>query len=133
LLIFSPFIIILTNIIKASKFLQGKDEKKPAFGQNKVRADIFSGSLAVFQSEKVAFRGAGGREVWGEYRPPREFYRFWAKSVRIFSNRHRQLVFWGEFKRARQPIFPLNIFLPLRAKHAGQKRAFSKSILKVKL
>jgi hypothetical protein len=28
--------------------------KKPAFGQNKVRADIFSGSLAVFQSEKVA-------------------------------------------------------------------------------
>jgi len=26
----------------------------PASGQNKVRADIFSGSLAVFQSEKVA-------------------------------------------------------------------------------
>jgi len=64
-LIFSSFIIILSNIIKASKFLQGKDEKKPAFGQNKVRADIFSGSLAVFQSEKVAFRGAGGRGGWG--------------------------------------------------------------------
>jgi hypothetical protein len=69
LLIFSSFIIILTNIIKASKFLQGKDEKKPAFGQNKVRADIFSGSLAVFQSEKVAFRGAGGRGVWGGMPP----------------------------------------------------------------
>jgi len=97
--------------MKASKFLQVKDEKKPAFGQNKVRADIFSGSLAVFQSEKVAFRGAGLKgEVWGECRPPREFYRFWTKSVRIFSNRHRQLVFWGEFKRARQPIFPSNIF-----------------------
>jgi len=94
-------------------------KKKPAFGQNKVRADIFSGSLAVFQSEKVAFRGAGGRGVWGECRPPSEFYRFWAKSVRIFSNRHRQLVFWGEFKRARQPIFPSNWnFLPFKRTQA---------------
>ena len=29
---------------------------------------------------------AGGRGVWGEFRPP---YKFWAKSVRIFSNAHR--------------------------------------------
>ena len=29
-------------------------KKNPAFGQNKVRADIFSDSLAVFQSERVA-------------------------------------------------------------------------------
>jgi hypothetical protein len=28
---------------------------------------------------------AGGRGVWGEFRPP---YKFWAKSVRIFSNAH---------------------------------------------
>jgi hypothetical protein len=28
---------------------------------------------------------AGGRGVWGEFRPPRP-----ASSVRIFSNRHRQ-------------------------------------------
>ena len=31
---------------------------------------------------------AGGRGVWGEFRPP---YKFWAKSVRIFSKAHRQL------------------------------------------
>jgi len=30
---------------------------------------------------------AGGRGVWGEFRPP---YKFWAKSVRIFSKAHRQ-------------------------------------------
>ncbi len=41
--------------MKTSKFLQVKDEKKLAFGQNKIRVDIFSGSLAVFQSKKVAF------------------------------------------------------------------------------
>jgi len=29
---------------------------------------------------------AGGRGVWGEFRPP---YKFWAKSVRIFSKAHR--------------------------------------------
>ena len=67
--------------MKASKFLQVKDEKKPAFGQNKVRADIFSGSLAVFQSEKVRLPRGG-----------------------------RKGGVWGEFKRARQPIFPSNIF-----------------------
>jgi hypothetical protein len=31
---------------------------------------------------------AGGRRVWEECRPP---YKFWAKSVRIFSNTHRHL------------------------------------------
>ncbi|WP_041323969.1 hypothetical protein [Hippea maritima] len=56
--------------MKASKFLQVKDEKKPAFGQNKVRADIFSGSLAVFQSEKVAFRGAGLKGEVSRGMPP---------------------------------------------------------------
>ena len=48
---------------------------------------------------------AGGRGVWGEFRPP---YKFWAKSVRIFSNAHRQLgnVFVGSSSaRARQPFF----------------------------
>ena len=46
---------------------------------------------------------AGGRGVWGEFRPP---YKFWAKSVRIFSNAHRQFsqkvklggVFWTKFE-----------------------------------
>ena len=64
-----------------------KKEGNPLLAQNEVRDDIFSGSLAVFQSERVA--SAGGRKgVWGEFRPP---YKFWAKSVRIFSNAHRQL------------------------------------------
>src|SRR3989344_4902782 len=48
---------------------------------------------------------AGGRGVRGEFRPP---YKFWAKSVRIFSNAHRQLgnVFVGSSSaRARQPFF----------------------------
>jgi len=37
-----------------------KNEGSPLLGQNEVRADIFSGSLAVFQSERVA--SAGGRK-----------------------------------------------------------------------
>ncbi len=44
--------------------------------------------LEIVQSEKVAFRGASGIPTKSPL-PPREFYRFWAKSVRIFSNRHR--------------------------------------------
>ena len=51
---------------------------------------------------------AGGRGVWGEFRPP---YKFWAKSVRIFSKAHRQLenVFVGSpSARARQPILSAN-------------------------
>ena len=63
--------------------------------------------------------------VWGEFRPP---YKFWAKSVRIFSNAHRQLgnVFVGSpSARARQPILSANWnFLSLpRYCGAGQKRA----------
>jgi len=34
---------------------QIKNEGSPLLAQNEVRADIFSGSLAVFQSEGVAF------------------------------------------------------------------------------
>ena len=46
---------------------------------------------------------AGGRGVWGEFRPPSP-----ASSVRIFSNRHRQLgneVIGSSATRARQPFF----------------------------
>jgi len=45
--------------------------------------------------------------------------------IRVRIAKYPPIGILGEFKRARQPIFPLNIFLPLRAKHAGQKRAFS--------
>jgi len=37
-----------------------KNEGSPLLAKNEVRADIFSGSLAVFQSERVA--SAGGRK-----------------------------------------------------------------------
>ena len=46
---------------------------------------------------------AGGRGVWGEFRPPSP-----ESSVRIFSNRHRQLgneVIGSPATRARQPFF----------------------------
>ncbi|MFZ6015256.1 MAG: hypothetical protein ACOYUZ_02765 [Patescibacteria group bacterium] len=45
---------------KYTEINQIKNEGSPLFAQNEVRADIFSGSLAVFQSEKVA--SAGGRK-----------------------------------------------------------------------
>jgi len=96
--------------------------------QNEVRADIFTGSLAVFQSERVASAGRAEGGVWGEFHPPR--YKFWAKSVRIFSNAHRHSGNWGELARIRQPIFPLNwIFLSLpHYCGAGQKQASRISI-----
>jgi len=49
---------------------------------------------------------AGGRGVWGEFRPPSP-----AISVRIFSNRHRQLgneTIGSPATRARQPFFAEN-------------------------
>jgi len=67
----------------------------------------------------------GGRGVWSlPFRPPSPD----AISVRIFSNRHRQLVkakFGSPATRARQPIFgSKSNFLPLFRKAERQKRAF---------
>jgi len=86
---------------------------------------IFFQVLWQFFNPKGSLLRAGGRGVWGEFRPP---YKFWAKSVRIFSNAHRQLgnVFVGSpSARARQPILSANWnFLSLpRYCGAGQKRA----------
>ena len=87
---------------------------------------IFFQVLWQFFNPKGSLLRTGGRGVWGEFRPP---YKFWAKSVRIFSNAHRQLgnVFVGSpSARARQPILSANWnFLSLpRYYGAGQKRAF---------
>ncbi|GEM_PF-1626168 len=46
---------------KYNKINQIKNEGSPLLAQNEVQADIFSVSLAVFQSERVA--SAGGRGV----------------------------------------------------------------------
>src|SRR3990167_7912376 len=86
---------------------------------------IFFQVLWQFSNPKGSLPQAGGKGVWGEFRPP---YKFWAKSVRIFSNAHRQLgnVFVGSLSaRARQPILSANWnFLSLpRYCGAGQKRA----------
>ena len=69
---------------------------------------IFFQVLWQFFNPKGSLLRAGGRGVWGEFRPP---YKFWAKSVRIFSKAHRQLgnVFVGSpSARARQPILSAN-------------------------
>ena len=86
---------------------------------------IFFQVLWQFFNPKGSLLRAGGRGVWGEFRPP---YKFWAKSVRIFSKAHRQLgnVFVGSpSARARQPILSANWnFLSLpRYCGASQKRA----------
>jgi len=47
---------------------------------------IFFQVLWQFFNPKGSLLQAGGKGVWGEFRPP---YKFWAKSVRIFSNAHR--------------------------------------------
>ena len=68
---------------------------------------------------------AGGKGVRGEFRPPSPLM----KSVRIFSNTHRQLEkerFGSPSARARQPILgaKLNFLSFCFAKQNGQKRAF---------
>jgi hypothetical protein len=85
------------------------EKKSPLLAFIKFEPTFLTGSLAVCLSAPVpAYLSgrqseAGGRGVWGEFRPPSP-----ASSVRIFSNRHRQL--GNEFigspaTRARQPFF----------------------------
>ena len=85
---------------------------------------IFFQVLWQFFNPKGSLLRAGGRGVWGEFRPP---YKFWAKSVRIFSNAHRQLgnVFVGSpSARARQPILSTNWnFLSLSRRTSGRPKA----------
>jgi len=88
-------------------------KKSPLLAFIKFEPTFLTGSLAVCLSAPVPaftqeFRSgrqgeAGGRGVWGEFRPPSP-----ASSVRIFSNRHRQLgneVIGSPATRARQPFF----------------------------
>ena len=53
-----------------------KNEGSPLLAQNEVRADIFTGSLAVFQSERVASAGrAEGGSGGNSTRPVTNFGR----------------------------------------------------------
>jgi len=98
-------------------------KKSPLLAFIKFEPTFLTGSLAVCLSAPVPaftqeFRSgrqgeAGGRGVWGEFRPPTCPPKFQrrrgpASSVRIFSNRHRQLgneVIGSPATRARQPFF----------------------------
>jgi hypothetical protein len=78
------------------------EKKSPLLAFIKFESTFLTGSLAVCLSAPVQGE-AGGRGVWGEFRPPSP-----ANSVRIFSNRHRQLgneVIGSPATRARQPFF----------------------------
>jgi hypothetical protein len=78
------------------------EKKSPLLAFIKFEPTFLTGSLAVCLSVPVQGE-AGGRGVWGEFRPPSP-----SSSVRIFSNRHRQLgneVIGSPAMRARQPFF----------------------------
>ncbi len=82
--------------------LINKNSKSPLLAFIKFEPTFLTGSLAVCLSAPVQGE-AGGRGVWGEFRPPSP-----ESSVRIFSNRHRQLgneVIGSPATRARQPFF----------------------------
>jgi len=86
---------------------------------------VFSLPLPAYAPLRSGRQGeAGGRGVWGEFRPPSPLM----KSVRIFSNTHRQLekeAFGSPATRARHPILKQKLnFLPLFRKAERQKRAF---------
>jgi len=97
-------------------------KKSPLLAFIKFEPTFLTGSLAVCLSAPVQGE-AGGRGVWGEFRPPSP-----ANSVRIFSNRHRQLEkerFGSPSARARQPILGAKLnFLSLFCEAKCQKRAF---------
>jgi len=122
---------MITNKMKVVQLKRREDRFWP-----KMKFEtIFFQVLWQFFNPKGSLPQAGGRGAWGEFRQP---YKFWAKSVRIFSNAHRQLenVFVGSpSARARQPILSANWnFLSLlRYCGAGQKRASQIFIFKEEL
>jgi len=119
--LYYPFNIILSNFMNLVQLKM----REARFWPKMKFETIFFQVLWQFFNPKWSLLRAGGRGGWGEFRP---LYKFWAKSVRIFSNAHRQLgkVFVGSpSARARQPILSANWnFLSLpRYCGGGQKRA----------
>jgi len=104
--------------------LINKNSKSPLLAKIKFEPTFFQ-VLWRFAFSLPLQGEAGGKGVWGESRPPSQSF---AISVRIFSNRHRQLVkeeFGSPATRARQPILgSKSNFLPLFRKAEHQKRAF---------
>jgi len=119
------------NDNKYYKNNQTKNEEKPASDQNKVRADIFSGSLAVCLFASASRRGGRKGGLVFALPPAEPVYEIGSPACRqagIFSNTHRQLekeAFGSPATRARQPILNAKLnFLSLFRKAERQKRAF---------
>ena len=80
---YNSIIVILTNIMKSSKLSKLKMREARFWHKMKFET-IFFQVLWQFFNPKGSLPQAGGRGVWSlPFRPP---YKFWAKSVRIFSN-----------------------------------------------
>jgi len=103
--------------------LINKNSKSPLLAKIKFEPTFFQ-VLWRFAFSLPLQGEAGGKGVWGEFRPPSPLM----KSVRIFSNTHRQLEkveFGSPATRARQPILNAKLnFLSLFRKAERQKRAF---------
>jgi hypothetical protein len=100
-----------------------KKKKSPLLAKIKFGPTFFP-VLWRFAFPLPLFGEAGGRGVGGGFRPPSPLI----KSVRIFSNTHRQLekeVAGSPSARARQPILGAKLnFLSLFRFAGRQKRAF---------
>ena len=82
--------------------LINKNSKSPLLAKIKFEPTFFQ-VLWRFAFSLPLQGEAGGKGVWGEFRPPSPLM----KSVRIFSNTHRQLekeAFGSPATRARHPI-----------------------------
>jgi len=114
------FIFILSNKMN----LINKNSKSPLLAKIKFEPTFFQ-VLWRFTFSLPLQSEAGGRGVRGEFRPPSQSR---AKSVRIFSNTHRQLEkerFGSPSARARQPILGAKLnFLSLFREAERQKRVF---------
>ncbi len=104
--------------------LINKNSKSPLLAKIKFEPTFFQ-VLWRFAFSLPLQGEAGGKGVRGEFRPPSQSV---AKSVRIFSNTHRQLEkegFGSPSTRARQPILDAKLnFLSLFCEAKRQKRAF---------
>ncbi|HPO68131.1 MAG TPA: hypothetical protein PLE40_00005 [Candidatus Pacearchaeota archaeon] len=100
-----------------------ENKKSPLLAKIKFEADIFQ-VLWRFAFSLPLQGEAGGKGVRGEFRPPSPLI----KSVRIFSNTHRQSekeVAGSPSARARQPMAAAKLnFLSLPRFAGRQKRAF---------
>ncbi|HOK34963.1 MAG TPA: hypothetical protein PLB19_02440 [Candidatus Paceibacterota bacterium] len=108
---------MITNKLKSIK----ENKKSPLLAKIKFEPTFFQ----VLWRFAFSLQGeAGGKGVWGEFRPPSQLM----KSVRIFSNTHRQSVnvdAGSPSARARQPMAAAKLnFLSLPRFAGRQKRAF---------